>query len=87
VLACKTLLLAPASQELRDLGFLPGVHFVPINEEDFLEKAEYYVAHEAEREQIATAGYQMVHTLHTADRRVVQFLQMIEEILRNPLVL
>ncbi|MGZ4032852.1 MAG: glycosyltransferase, partial [Tumebacillaceae bacterium] len=35
VLACKTLLLAPASQELRDLGFLPGVHFVAINEEDF----------------------------------------------------
>ncbi|MGZ6550743.1 MAG: glycosyltransferase family protein, partial [Tumebacillaceae bacterium] len=60
---------------------------VAINEDDFLGKAEYYVAHEAERERIATAGYQMVHTLHTADRRAAQFLQMIEEILQNPLVL
>lgn len=86
VLACKTLLLAPASQELRDLGFVPGMHFVEINEEDFLEKAEYYLQHEKEREQIATAGYQFVHAQHTADVRAAQFLQMVEEILQEHLV-
>jgi hypothetical protein len=35
VLACKTLLLAPSSKELRDLGFIPGVNFVPVNRRNF----------------------------------------------------
>ena len=83
VLACKTLLLASASQELADLGFLPGVHFVDINEYDFEEKAEYYLQHEEERLQIAEQGYEMVRTHHYTARRALDLKIAIEEICRD----
>lgn len=83
VLASKTLLLAPSSKELSDLGFIPGVHFVEINADDFEEKAEYYLAHEEEREKIAQQGYEMVHSKHSTVHRAAQFVNMIAEILAS----
>lgn len=83
ILACKTLLLAPATRELRDLGFEPGVHFVEIEEDNFLEKANYYLSHEEERITIAEAGYQMVHQRHTVEVRVREFVQMVADIIQN----
>jgi spore maturation protein CgeB len=83
VLACKTLLLAPASRELTDLGFIPGVNFVSIDESNFEEKAEYYLRHEEERLQIATKGYEMVHARHTTARRAAEFADILETILRQ----
>ncbi|MEN6325071.1 MAG: glycosyltransferase [Syntrophomonas sp.] len=81
--ACKTLLLAPFSKELADLGFIPGVNFVSIDEYDFLEKAEYYLNHETERSEIAEQGYQMVRSRHSTVKRATELLAMIEEIVRN----
>ncbi|SDJ53131.1 glycosyltransferase [Salimicrobium halophilum] len=81
VLACNTLLLAPPSDELTDLGFIPGVHYVPINEEDFEEKAEYYVTHEKEREEIARNGMNMVRERHSTKRRVQEFVDIIDQII------
>lgn len=83
VLACKTLLLAPSSNELTDLGFIPGVHFVDINEDNFTEKAEYYLTHEEERNRIARQGFEMVHSRHSTAQRAVEFVNMIKEILFN----
>ncbi|MFY0543720.1 glycosyltransferase family protein [Brevibacillus sp. H7] len=83
VLACKTLLLAPSSKELKDLGFIPGVHFVKINEHDFEEKAEYYLKNEEERLKIAEQGYRMVHEYHTTAIRAHQLVVMIGDILEN----
>lgn len=83
VLASNTLLLAPSSQELTDLGFIPGVHYVEINEHDFKQKAEYYLKNEEERLKIAMQGYQMVHQNHTTAIRARQLVTKIEEILAD----
>lgn len=81
VLACRTLLLAPALKELMDLGFIPGKHFVEINKDNFLEKAKYYLEHEEERKKIAQQGYRMIHKKHTVSIRAAQLVSYIEEIL------
>ncbi|MGE5450203.1 MAG: glycosyltransferase [Methanomassiliicoccales archaeon] len=81
VLACKTLLLAPASRELRDLGFVPGIHFVAIDQSNFKRKAYYYLQHVKERQRIAEAGYRMVHNKHSAIIRANQLCKMIGDII------
>lgn len=80
VLACKTLLLAPTFKELEKLGFVPGEHFVAIDEQNFKEKAEYYLAHAAERQKIAEQGYQFIHQCHTVKIRAMQLAKKIEKI-------
>jgi len=83
VLACKTLLLAPTSPEIEDLGFIPGVNFVSIDEQDFEEKAEYYLDHEKERLEIAEQGYEMVRARHSTAKRASELVTMIEDILQS----
>ncbi len=83
VLACKTLLLAPTSPELEDLGFIPNQHFVPITFDDFQEKIDYYLQQDAERERIAQAGFEMVRAKHSTEKRVKQFLHFVDAILRK----
>ena len=80
VLACNTLLLAPTFPEIEDLGFIPGTHFVAIDADNYQEKAEYYLAHEQERIQIAQKGYEMVRSLHSTERRAAELLTAIEGI-------
>lgn len=81
-LACKTLLLAPTFKELEDLGFIPGFHFVPINEHNFAEKTAYYLENKTERNQITEQGYQFVHQTHVLKVRAEQLVQKIERILQ-----
>lgn len=81
VLACNTLLIATASKELEDLGFIPGENFVAINEDDFLSQARYYLSHEKEREEIAIKGYEMVRKRHSAQKRVSEFVTILQDIL------
>ncbi|GAB3064498.1 glycosyltransferase family protein [Virgibacillus ainsalahensis] len=83
VLACKTLLLAPAFEELEDLGFIPGVHFVSIDENNFKEKAAYYLKNERERQKIAEQGYYFIHQKHTSKQRTDQLVKKIENILQK----
>ncbi|MGE5397091.1 MAG: glycosyltransferase [Chitinophagales bacterium] len=81
VLACKTLLLAPASRELHDLGFIPGSNFVAINQDNFLRQASYYLKNVNERQHIAEAGYKMVRARHSAATRAEQLKRMINDII------
>lgn len=81
VLACNTLLLAPSSPELKDLGFVPGKHFVDITEKDFEEKANYYLDHEKIRKKIAKQGYEMVCKMHSTVNRAKQLVNIIQGIL------
>lgn len=80
VLACKTLLLASSSQELFDLGFIPGVNYVEIDENNFLEKAYYYLNHPEERIKITEQGYKMVHDKYSTAQRAMLLKTMINEI-------
>ncbi|MCR8632482.1 GT-D fold domain-containing glycosyltransferase [Paenibacillus radicis (ex Xue et al. 2023)] len=79
--ACRTLLLANGSKELRDLGFIDGETFVEVNEENYLEKALYYLEHEEERTAIAERGYQMVRKKHSTTNRVLKFINYIRDYL------
>lgn len=81
VLACKTLLLASSSKELADLGFTPGVNYVEIDENNFLEKAFYYLHHSEERMKITEEGYKMVHEKYSTAKRAMLLKTMIYEIL------
>lgn len=83
VLACNTLLLAPASKELRDLGFIPGVHYVAVNRNNFLARAKYFLKHEQGRLKIAEEGCRMVQNRHTVEIRARQLLDMINEIIEK----
>lgn len=83
VLACNTLLLAPICKELGDLGFIPGVHYVDIDENNFMAKAEYYLQHDAERMAISRQGYKMVHARHSTARRAKNMVDIITRILEQ----
>ncbi|MFE0565561.1 glycosyltransferase [Priestia megaterium] len=81
VLGCNTLLLAPATKEIADLGIIDGVHFVAVNRLNFMEKAHYYLTHETERITIAQNGYEMVKANHSSEIRVQQLLSNITKLL------
>ncbi|MGG2016161.1 glycosyltransferase family protein [Bacillus sp. S10(2024)] len=83
VLACNTLLLAPSSDEILDLGLKPGVHFVEIDENNFMEKANYYLTHDEEREEISKNGFELVQEKHATTQRAQQLKEMIHEILKG----
>lgn len=80
-LACKTLLLAPTFNELEDLGFIPGFHFVSIGEDDFKEKAAYFLTSEEERQKIVNQGYNFIRQRHSVKLRTEQLIKRIENIL------
>lgn len=80
VTACNALLLASYSKELGDLGFIPGVNFVAIDELCFEEKIDYYLHHKEERERIAHNGMMLTQKRHTTEKRAKEFLAKIEAI-------
>lgn len=80
-LACRTLLLAEPVQDILDLGFKDGHHFVACDLSNFQEKALYYLDHEKERQLITDNGYELIHTYHTNDARAQQLVHYIEEFL------
>jgi len=80
-LACKTLLLATPSKELEDLGFVDGKTFVAVEEGNLLNKVQYYLENEEERNKIVESGYQMVRKQHSTFKRAQDFLNVIEDII------
>ena len=82
-LGCRTLLLADTCSDLTELGFIPGEHFVEINEDNFYEKFLFYINNPTERNRIATNGYQFVRTQHSTAARAQQLLSYITEYLKN----
>lgn len=83
ITACNSLLLAPYTEELADLGLIPGVHFVSINEDNFEEKAAYYLQNEQERKRISLNGMRLVHERHSTKTRAQEFVEQIEDILKE----
>lgn len=79
--ACGTLLMAPALPELKEIGLIPGKHFVDINGENFPEKAEYYLKNEEERKRITEEGYHFIHQNHSAAHRAKQLIRKIKTVL------
>lgn len=84
VLACRTLLLATNSPELEALGFITGVHFVAVTEEDVVDKANYYLEnYQTVGRKIAKRGYRMVREQHAVKVRAIQLVEQISRILEE----
>ena len=66
-----------------DLGLKPGVHFVDIDENNFMEKAEYYLNYDKEREEISRNGFKLVQKMHTTSLRAQELVEMIHGILEE----
>ncbi|WBW96618.1 glycosyltransferase [Oceanirhabdus sp. W0125-5] len=81
VLGCKSLLLAPTSNELLELGFKDKVNFIACNKSNFYEKALYYIKNEKERNRITNNGYEFVHKYHTNAVRAKEFIKYITDYL------
>lgn len=83
VLACGTLLAAPASDELIDLGFIDGQTFVAIDETNFIEKLDYFLINDYHREQIIQSGLQLIRQKHTTEIRAKEMVHTIQQFLQN----
>ncbi|MET3728942.1 hypothetical protein ABID52_002523 [Fictibacillus halophilus] len=83
VLASKTLLLAPGSPELQELGFIDGQTFVQIDFNNYKEKIHYYLSNAVERDAIAKQGHKMVHERHTSSKRALEMIHKIQTILER----
>lgn len=60
--------------------FEPGVDFVYYTGyEDLLQKTEYYLTHEEERQRIARSGYEKVKKYHTYQKRLDTILEMMNK--------
>ena len=79
--ACKTLLLAEPNDDIVDLGFIDKENYVACTVDNFMEKAEYYLANDEERMRITENGYQFIHKHHTNDERAKYLLKEINAIL------
>ncbi|MEW9677356.1 glycosyltransferase [Lentibacillus sp. L22] len=81
--ACHTLLMAPDLPELEEIGLIAGKHFVDINEDNFSEKAAYYLKNAKERELITEEGYRFVHDHHSTAHRAKQLVKQIQRVLTH----
>ena len=79
-LACRTLLVATASRELEDLGFIDGETYVAADEHTVVEKVKYYLAHQEERERIVNQGYQLILKRHSTAPRVDGLVEFLSEL-------
>ncbi|MDO6657629.1 glycosyltransferase [Anaerobacillus sp. 1_MG-2023] len=80
-LACNTLLLAPVTKELEDLGFKNEETFVAIDNSNFSEKVNYYLVNETERRHIAQKGIEMVRARHLTSIRVAEMIKHIHNVI------
>lgn len=77
-LSCGALLLTRRLANGQEELFKEGVHYAAFESEaELLAKVEFYLHHEAERRQIATAGHEEVLRRHTLVLRLEQMLDQI----------
>lgn len=78
-MACGACVMADVPVSAEELHLIPDWNFVAINEDNWKEKLEYYMKHDAEREEIAQRGYETVMKYHTAEVRAKQLVPFLEE--------
>lgn len=78
--ACKTLLLAETNKDIEELGFKDGENFVACTVDNIIEKTEYYLQHDHERNKITENGYQLIHSNHTNAHRAKQIVDHIQKL-------
>lgn len=76
-LACKTLLLAETNEDVEELGFKDGVNFVACTIDTIIEKTNYYLMNDQERQKISENGFHFIHANHTNAHRAKQMIDKI----------
>lgn len=77
-MSCGALLVTRRMSNGQEVLFEEGTHFVAFaTEAELLEKVDYYLAHEEERERIAAAGLAEVQLRHRLDQRMEALLAVI----------
>jgi spore maturation protein CgeB len=78
--AARSLLMSPWFSDLGRMGFIPGVNMVTFDKYDLVEKVEYYLRNNDERERIAQAGHKLILENHTDEIRAQQLLRILHEV-------
>ncbi|MBA7539473.1 hypothetical protein ES705_31752 [subsurface metagenome] len=80
--ACNTLLminkLSPPD-DMNAMGFKPDVNFVAINQDNFLERIQYYLSHPDDAKTIAQRGYELIRSKHSQNIRAKEFIDKIRK--------
>lgn len=82
--ACGTALFGDWMPELKDLGFVPFVNFIPLQDSPVEDQVRRWLANPA-LPRLAKAGFEMVHQRHTAPVRAEQFVNTLKRILGHEL--
>lgn len=80
-LSTLNLIMSPAPECAKELGFEPYKNFVPITEDDYFEKIEEYFKKSKERVRITNKGRKLFLERHTADIRARELSEIINETL------
>lgn len=81
-MASKTLCLTDKPNGAEQFHFIPDYNFVEINEGNFLEKIEYYLLNEDERNRIINNAYETVTKYNTIDIRMEQLMKIMETLIK-----
>jgi len=65
--------------DMNILGLKPNVNFVDINENNFLDRIQYYLSHPSEAKTIAQRGYDLIRSRHSQDIRAKEFIGKIRK--------
>jgi hypothetical protein len=76
-MSCGSMVITRRMPSGQEELFTEGVHFVTFeNEQDLLDKVQYYLTHDDERARIARDGHAEVLRHHTLDRRAAEMLEL-----------
>jgi len=88
-MACNTLLICNTPRSAKELGFKPGLNYVhwghepkqsiDVDDEMVMNTISYYLDNPDEAAKIALRGHELVHSRHTHDVRMKEFLSILEK--------
>ncbi len=80
--ASGALLFAEETEDLSGLGYIDGVNYIQVSEDNFSEKFEYYFLGDGRQsfEKIRKAGYELAITKNTWENRISAFLEDVEKL-------
>ena len=81
VMGCGGFLLTNYQEELSEYYEIGKDVEVFSSAEELLDKADYYLTHEEERQKIALSGYEKTRALHTYETRISKMIQIINNTL------